>query len=79
MSVSRKRIRAALMRLAWNFVAAATRQKIQIRARIGLHYALYVKLLVAAFHGVNRWLPLLTPPLQLVLRNIEVETPGFHV
>jgi hypothetical protein len=67
------------MRLARDCIAAATRQKIQVCARIRLHYALHIELLIAAFHRVYRRLPLRAPPLQLVLRNIEVDAPGFHV
>jgi hypothetical protein len=51
------------MRLARNFVAATTSQKVEIRPCVRLHDSLHVELLVAAFHGVDGWLPFLAPPV----------------
>jgi hypothetical protein len=67
------------MRLARDFIAAATPQEIQVCTRIRLHYPLHIELLIAAFHRVHRRLPPRAPLLQLFLRNIEVDAPGFHV
>src|ERR1700722_3119313 len=62
---SLRQSRAPSMRLARNFVAATTRQEVEIRPGVRLHDTLHVKLLVAAFHGIHRGKPFPAPSIQL--------------
>ncbi len=67
------------MRLPGNGGTAASDQKIEIRALVGLGHALDVQLLIPALHRRCRLPPLRTPGLQFFLRHIEMELPCFHI
>src|SRR5215471_12237681 len=69
----------ASMRFARNFVTPTPRQEIQICTSACLLHVSDVKLLVTAFHRELRWPPLLTPFLQLLRRNIQMQLPRFDI